>query len=132
LRGNTAFVNGDEVMSIDLDIPDVPYQFLGLPQDEVERVLDEHLEHLGGHVERSTELARFEPTADGVASTLQTPGGKTAVVESRYLVGCDGAHSAVRKGLGLSFEGDRFAESYMLADVELSWSQPHGRTFRFT
>src|SRR5205823_1300223 len=115
-----------------LDIHGVPYAFLGLPQDEVERMLGEHLERLGGRVERSRELVGFEPTADGVVATLGAAGGAADAVECRYLVGCDGAHSAVRKGLGLSFEGDKFAEHFMLGDVELSWSLPHGRTLRFT
>lgn len=45
---------------------------------------------------------------------------------ARYLIGCDGAHSAVRKGLGLTFDGDAFAEEYMLADVEVDWDLPTG------
>jgi pentachlorophenol monooxygenase len=47
-------------------------------------------------------------------------------VRAGYLVGCDGAHSVVRKGLGLSFEGDAFPEQYMLGDVEVDWSLPAG------
>ena len=41
-------------------------------------------------------------------------------------MGCDGAHSAVRKGLGLSFAGDAFVEQYMLGDVEVDWKLPAG------
>jgi hypothetical protein len=43
-----------------------------------------------------------------------------------YLVGADGAHSIVRKTLGLSFEGGAFEEQYMLGDVEVDWSLPRG------
>ena len=43
-----------------------------------------------------------------------------------YLVGADGAHSRVRKGLGLAFAGDAFPEEYMLGDVEVDWSLPAG------
>src|SRR6185295_7768155 len=43
-----------------------------------------------------------------------------------YLVGADGAHSAVRKGLGLASEGAAFEEQYMLGDVEVDWSIPAG------
>ncbi len=42
----------------------------------------------------------------------------------------EGAHSLVRKGLGLTFEGDAFPEEYMLADVELDWSLPVGYSVR--
>ena len=47
-------------------------------------------------------------------------------VRAGYLVGADGAHSAVRKGLGLTFEGAAFEEQYMLGDVEVDWSMPRG------
>jgi FAD binding domain len=48
----------------------------------------------------------------------------------RYLVGADGAHSVVRKGLGLTFEGAAFEEQYMLGDVEVDWSAPEGYAVR--
>ena len=41
-------------------------------------------------------------------------------------IGADGAHSAVRKALGLTFEGAAFEEQYMLGDVEVDWSLPRG------
>ena len=47
-------------------------------------------------------------------------------VRAGYLVGADGAHSTVRKGLGLTFEGAAFEEQYMLGDVEVDWSLPRG------
>ncbi|MYU47565.1 pentachlorophenol monooxygenase, partial [Streptomyces sp. SID7803] len=58
---------------------------------------------------------------------LRTADGGTEEVRAGYLVGCDGAHSTVRKGLGLSFEGGgAFGEEYMLADVEADWDLPYG------
>lgn len=56
--------------------------------------------------------------------------GTERTVRAQYLVGCDGAHSQVRKGLGLSFEGDAFPEEYMLADVEVDWDLPPGYGIR--
>ena len=49
-----------------------------------------------------------------------------------YLIGADGAHSLVRKTLGLSFEGGAFEEQYMLGDVEVDWSFPRGYAVRAT
>ena len=51
---------------------------------------------------------------------------RRAEVRARYLVGADGAHSVVRKALGLTFEGAAFDEEYMLGDVEVDWSLPRG------
>ena len=41
----------------------------------------------------------------------------------RWLIGCDGSHSAVRHGLGLPFEGE-YKELFLIADVHIDWSMP--------
>src|SRR6201999_2454128 len=79
----------------------------------------------GVHIERGVRLAGFEQDTDGVTATLVgDDGGQT--VRAGYLVGADGAHSTVRKALGLTFEGAAFEEQYMLGDVEVGWSMPRG------
>ncbi|WP_072751320.1 FAD-dependent monooxygenase [Rhodococcus maanshanensis] len=126
MRGQLVYVNGANVAQLDLTLPpEVPYGFLALPQYETERVLGEALDGLGGQVTRGTELTGFEQDPSGVRATVRDGFGEFTV-ESQYLVGCDGAHSLVRKGLGISFEGGAFAEEYMLADVEVDWTMPTG------
>ena len=71
----------------------------------------------------------FEQDADGVTATLAGDTGEQTV-RAAYLVGADGAHSMVRKGLGLTFEGAAFEERYMLGDVEVGWSMPRGYGIR--
>ncbi|MFD8104400.1 FAD-dependent monooxygenase [Nocardia fluminea] len=132
LRGQIVYLNGAEVDRMDLTLPpEVPFGFLGLPQYETERILRRHLESLGTRVERGVRLVGFTQDEDGVDAVLAGPEGEHTV-RARYLVGCDGAHSTVRKTLGLTFEGAAFAEQYMLGDVELDWSLPHGYTVRST
>ncbi|MFI1224264.1 MULTISPECIES: FAD-dependent monooxygenase [unclassified Streptomyces] len=127
MRGQLTYLNGVEQGRIELVLPpEVPYGFAALPQYETERVLEEFLGRFGTAIERSTELVSFAQDADGVTSRLSTASGGEAEVRSRFLVGCDGAHSLVRKGLGLSFEGGAFPEEYMLADVEVGWDLPSG------
>ncbi|MEC4574845.1 FAD-dependent monooxygenase [Streptomyces virginiae] len=131
MRGQITYVNGAEQPRIDLVLPpEVPYRFAALPQYETERILGEHLGRWGTAVERGTKLVSFGQDADGVTSRLHTPSGAEEELRTRYLVGCDGAHSIVRKGLGLSFEGGAFPEEYMLADVEADWDLPHGYSLR--
>ncbi|MFE0152187.1 FAD-dependent monooxygenase [Nonomuraea sp. NPDC059007] len=131
LRGQLQFTDGVAGDPYELRVPDGTYGFLALPQYEVERILTEHLARLGTEVERGVELRSFTQDADGVSATLALPGGPERNVRAGYLVGCDGAHSAVRHGLGLAFEGDRFPEEYMLGDVEVDWSMPAGYALRF-
>ncbi|MFE2146892.1 FAD-dependent monooxygenase, partial [Streptomyces sp. NPDC059456] len=126
MRGQLTYVNGVEQPRLDLALPPgVPYRFAALPQYETERLIEEFLAGFGTPVERGTGLVSFVQDADGVTCRLTGPAGDEEV-RTRYLVGCDGAHSTVRKGLGLGFEGGAFPEEYMLADVEVDWDLPYG------
>ena len=79
----------------------------------------------GVHVERGLRLTGFDQDAEGVRHVGGDSGEQT--VRASYLIGADGAHSAVRKARGLSFEGAAFDEPYMLGDVEVDWSMPRAR-----
>lgn len=95
-----------------------PYPFvLMYPQDRHERLLAERLEALGVRVERETELLDFEDRGDHVAARLRTPRGGESC-EARYLAGCDGARSSVRKVLGAGFAGGTYDRVFYVADVE--------------
>ncbi|HEY9368632.1 FAD-dependent monooxygenase [Streptomyces sp.] len=134
MRGQLSYVNGVEQARIDLVLPpEVPYGFAALPQYETERILEEFLGRFGTRIERGTELVSFDQDEDGVTARLVSTAGPEPVEEEvrcRYLVGCDGAHSAVRKGLGLSFEGGAFPDAYMLGDVQVGWDLPAGYGLR--
>ena len=97
-----------------------PYPYaLFIPQSETERLLEEHLERLGGRLERTVELTSFEASPDGVTCTLSHADGRTERVTCDYLVACDGAHSVVRHGLKLDFAGETEPVAFMLGDVKL-------------
>ena len=130
LRGQLVYLNGEPVGEVTLSLPaDVPFQFIGLPQYATERILRDELTSRGVAIERGIRVSAFEQDADGVTVTVAGDAGEQTV-RARYLVGADGAHSVVRKGLGLTFEGAAFEEQYMLGDVEVDWSLPHGYTVR--
>ncbi|MGW6927395.1 FAD-dependent monooxygenase [Streptomyces sp. NPDC054950] len=133
LRGQLIHVNGRERARIELTLPpEVPYAFAALPQYETERLLEEYVAGLGTSIERGTELLSFTQDQDGVTARLRTASGTEEEVRTGYLIGCDGAHSTVRKGLGLAYEGAAFDEEYMLGDVEADWDIPHGYGIRST
>lgn len=130
MRGQLVYVNGNQVSRVDLTTPpDVPYRFHLLPQYATERILRERLSDLGTEIDRGSAVSAFEQDADGVTVTLTGPDGETTV-RADYLIGADGAHSVVRKGLGLTFEGAAFTEQYMLGDVVVDWSMPRGYAIR--
>ncbi|MCM1947177.1 FAD-dependent monooxygenase [Streptomyces sp. G2] len=133
MRGQYVYVDGAERARYDLALPpEVPYGFAALPQYETERLLEEALARHGTRIERGTVLDAFEQDPDGVTARLTDATGTREELRASYLVGCDGAHSTVRKGLGLSFEGGAFPEEYMLGDVEVDWDLPEGYGLRAT
>ena len=86
-----------------------------LPQSETERLLTERGEALGlPPVERGVELLALDPVTGEVA--LSHPDGHRETQQFDRVLGCDGAHSAVRKLTGLGFEGGRYEQRFLLAD----------------
>ena len=96
-----------------------PYALM-LPQSETERLLEERLNLLGARVERQVEMTSLTQSGDGVSAVLRSADGREETVEAQWLIGCDGAHSAVRHELGLSFLGETLRSDWILADVHLT------------
>ncbi len=100
---------------------DSPFPFaLMLPQSETERLLEDDLAARGVAVERGVELLAFDDSEKAVIATLRRPDGGEEQVNTPWLVGCDGAHSAVRHILRLPFEGETLPSDWVLADVHLT------------
>ncbi len=114
------FAEGRTIGHVELAGVASPYPFaLMLPQSETERLLEAHLSGLGVAVERGVEALRFTEIEAGVATVLRHADGAEETVETEWLIGCDGAHSAVRHALGLTFEGDTLQTDWILADAHI-------------
>ncbi|KAL1723926.1 FAD binding domain-containing protein [Schizophyllum commune] len=96
-------------------LPDKPWpNARSMGQDRLEAILARHLEAKGCPVERGVELQSFAQDNDKVSVQLKKADASVEYVDVEILVGCDGAHSAVRKGLGLSFLGETMEEDWMI------------------
>lgn len=105
---------------VDMTTVDSPYPFaLILPQSETERLLEEHLNRLGVQIERQVEAVSFTPAQDCVDSVLRQADGREERFVTDWLIGCDGAHSLVRHGLGLPFLGETMQTDWILADIHV-------------
>jgi len=95
----------------------IPYPNLWLvPQNRTEAILRERLAELGGQVEFGTAFESFVQEEQGVSVRLSTGESLTA----KYLVGCDGGHSAVRKAAGLALNGEALSDKLpFVADLEI-------------
>lgn len=121
-----------QLVSMGFDDLDTPFpMILGLPQYETERILEEHLNSHGGSIERSHELLDFAQDDEAVIANVTGADGSTEVIRARYLVGCDGAHSPVRKQLRIPLEGSSFHENFIVAHVPIDWDMPHDQAFEF-
>ncbi|MEV0245675.1 rifampin monooxygenase [Nocardia sp. NPDC050712] len=95
-----------------------PY-LLGIPQPVIDRLLGEHALALGAQVRRGCAVTGFEQDEEGVAVELAD--GER--LRSRYLVGCDGARSTVRKVLGVGFPGEPARTETLMGELEVGVPQ---------
>jgi 2-polyprenyl-6-methoxyphenol hydroxylase-like FAD-dependent oxidoreductase len=92
---------------------------LHLPQSQTETLLRARVQELGGIIEHGVELVRLAGRGDAVDATLRDAAGREVQVSAGYAVGCDGAHSRVRREIGFPFEGQPYPQDWLLADVAL-------------
>lgn len=101
------------------------------PQPVTERLLNERAVELGAEIRRGCEVVGLSQDKDGVTVELAsggTPGnggvaaggGGGTHLRSRYLVGCDGGRSAVRKLLGVGFPGEPAKVETLLGEMEVT------------
>ncbi|WP_082695828.1 FAD-dependent oxidoreductase [Mycobacterium sp. IS-1742] len=107
---------------IDLAHLDSPYPFvLVTPQTNVDRALEGYARDQGAEIRRGVEVVGIDQDAGGVTVTARTPDSeRDSVWRAAYVVGADGAHSAVRRVLGVDFPGKTILSSLVLADVKLA------------
>ncbi|MEJ3744310.1 rifampin monooxygenase [Actinomycetes bacterium KLBMP 9797] len=92
-----------------------PY-VLGIPQTITDRLLAERAAELGAEVRRGCELVGLSQDDAGV--TVEQADGTR--LRARYLVGCDGGRSTVRKLLGIGFPGDPSTVETLLGEMRVA------------
>ncbi|GAA4804435.1 FAD-dependent oxidoreductase [Streptomyces ziwulingensis] len=103
-----------------------------LPQHVTERLLAERLAGLGGKVERGVRLLALEGVdfaggvgaGDGVTAVVETSDGGLDRIRAPYVVGADGAGSAVRGQLGIGFQGSTYEMAFALVDARIDGKLP--------
>ncbi len=104
-------------LKLDFPAPS-PLHIAAIPQRRLERLLGERLAELGGSIRRGHELTALEGGEDGVTLEVRGPDGEYSL-RAGYLVGCDGAHSPVRKQSGIGFPGVTSSEISRIGRVFL-------------
>ncbi|MGE0160799.1 MAG: FAD-dependent monooxygenase [Gemmatimonadales bacterium] len=104
---------------------------LMLPQQRTEAILLERLRALGGDVSRPYDMEGYEEVDGGVRLRVRGPDGARHDLTVAWLVGADGMHSKVREASGIGFVGGSYEESFVLADVRMSWPLPNDEVALF-
>jgi 2-polyprenyl-6-methoxyphenol hydroxylase-like FAD-dependent oxidoreductase len=121
LHASNFVADGKHLARVDFDGVRSPYAFaLSIPQSETERILEERLFALGIKVDRNVELISFAEAAESLSCVLRHRDGSEEATEVDWLIGCDGAHSTIRKDLGLEFHGDTIPYDFALADIHVA------------
>ncbi len=112
-----------------LDISDFPTRHnygLSLKQNHIERILAAWVEELAVPIYRACEVTSFSQSDTGVEVALSD----RRTLQAKYLVGCDGGRSAIRKHAGIDFAGWAPSVSYLIAEVDMAqepaWGIRHG------
>jgi 2-polyprenyl-6-methoxyphenol hydroxylase-like FAD-dependent oxidoreductase len=117
-QGEVAQVAG--FAQIRLDISDFPTRHphgLALWQNHIERILADWAGELAVPIYRGCEVTSFAQDQSGV--DVKLAGGQP--LRAKYLVGCDGGRSVIRKAAGIEFPGWDPTMSYLLAEVEMAF-----------
>lgn len=87
-------------------------------QPLADRVLFEGLQRFDNvKVLFGRELEGFEQSDSGVQLTLKNAEGRSECLQAKYLIGCDGGNSLVRRSLDISFEGKTAPNQWIVVDI---------------
>lgn len=121
-------------------------------QPAVDRVLLDGLSRFENvSVLFSHSLKQFEQDDEGIVAAVEKAGDGPLTVHAKFIVGCDGGRSTVRKALDIPFEGKTDSTRWLVVDIQndplsipdaylfcdparprVSMSLPHGvRRFEF-
>jgi 3-(3-hydroxy-phenyl)propionate hydroxylase len=108
-----------------LDMSDFPTRHpysLGIWQNQIERIMAAWIEELPVRIYYGSEVTGF--TQDDAGVDVECSGGQS--LRARYLVGCDGGRSVIRKAAAIEFPGWDATRSSLIAEVELTEEPPRG------
>jgi 2-polyprenyl-6-methoxyphenol hydroxylase-like FAD-dependent oxidoreductase len=120
VHGVNIYAAGRRVAHVTFQGMESPYPAAyGISQHDTEALLAEELARLGGRVERGVRLEGFTQDVGGVKATLVHGGERVETVETPWIVGCDGAHSTVRKTMEVAFGGMSYDERLIQSDLRV-------------
>ena len=126
-QGQTLRVAGFHMFQLDMsDFPTRHNYILHLWQNHIERILAEWVSELAVTIHRSREVTGFAQDDTGVDIALSD--GQS--LRAKFLIGCDGGRSLIRKSAGIDFPGWDATTSWLIAEVETTQEPKWGLSRR--
>lgn len=117
LQGQVGQVAGFSLIHLDIsDFPTRRNYGLALRQQQIEQIMADWVAELPVTFYRRREVTGFAQDDTGVDVALSDG----ASLRAKYLVGCDGGRSRVRRQAGIDFPGWDASTSYLIAEVEMT------------
>jgi len=133
VRSLSGFFNGVLRLNIDMklirtqNVTKFPF-ILMLEQSKTEEILEQFLERHGVTIDRQCELVDFAEQSNGEQLTEVTMrdyrrsvNDNLIRIRTKYICGCDGAHSRVRDILKLSFSGETYSDTLFVLDCSIKF-----------
>ncbi|TYB69854.1 NAD(P)-binding protein [Nonomuraea sp. PA05] len=105
--------------------PGVPYAPVWLSQPMFEQILRDRLTELGGRITWGTAVTTVQEDGDAVEVSMRTATGEQSIT-ARYVIGCDGGRSLVRRQIGATLQGVSYGDHrWWLGDVRVQGLDRH-------
>lgn len=119
IKKGIAFWNAKKIGEITFENCPPPFRFvLALPQWKTEEILAEWVGKLDEKAFiRGAEVVDILQNDNSVEIALDHA-GETKSIQSRFVIGCDGKNSIVRKSSGIKFIGEAYPDCYIMGDFE--------------
>lgn len=116
------YSNGNKFLTTDFSKLEELYPFLiALPQNRVEAILEDHLNALGGVVERGLSLEDLEVNEDYTVAKLKHNDNQKETVVAKFLVAADGNRSKVRDLTNIPSKTVKYKNAFIVVDAKVTW-----------
>lgn len=119
IKKGIAFWNSEKIGEISFEKCPPPFTYiLALPQWKTESILEAWVHKLDENVLiRGAKVQEITQTRDSVEVSFDQDGSQKSLT-SRFLIGCDGKNSTVRRSLNIKFIGQAYPDCYIMGDFE--------------
>ncbi len=114
-----AYWNREHIGEVRFERCPPPHNYiLAIPQWQTEQILEQWVQSLDPKaLIRGAEITGLHETVNGIDVQYQKD-GREYRARAKYLAGCDGIHSFIRKTLQIPFQGETYPDRYIMGDFE--------------